>query len=81
VIGTNTVDAMKSGILYGYGALVDGLTEKIQNELCPNREPMKVLATGGMAHLITPFSNRIETVDTLLTLRGLNLIFHKQYDT
>ncbi|AGF79368.1 pantothenate kinase [Desulfocapsa sulfexigens DSM 10523] len=80
VIGTNTVDAMKSGILFGYGALIDGLTEKIHKELCPNREPMRVLATGGMAHLIAPFSKRIEAVDTLLTLRGLNLLFHKQYD-
>lgn len=80
VIGTNTVDAMKSGILNGYGSLVDGLTEKIRQELCPHGEPMKVLATGGMAHLIAPFSKSIEEVDTMLTLHGLNLLFHKQYD-
>lgn len=80
VIGTNTVDAMKSGILNGYGALVDGMAEKIQKELCPNGEPMKVLATGGMAHLIAPYSKRIEKVDAMLTLRGLNLLYHKHYD-
>ena len=79
VIGTNTVDAMKSGILHGYGALVDGLTEKIRKELCPHGEQVKVLATGGMAHLIAPFSKHIEEVDTMLTLQGLNLLFHKQY--
>ena len=78
VIGRNTVDAMKSGILNGYGALVDGLAEKIREELCPKGEPMKVLATGGMAHLIAPFSKRIEEVDTMLTLHGLHLLFHKK---
>ena len=80
VIGTNTVDAMKSGILHGYGAMVDGLSEKIHRELCPKEEPMKVIATGGMAHLIAPFSKSIEEIDTMLTLQGLNLLFHKQYD-
>ncbi len=68
---------MKSGILNGYGALVDGLSDKIKTELCPQNEPMKVLATGGMAHLIAPYSKRIEEVDTMLTLRGLHLLFHK----
>lgn len=80
VIGTNTIDAMKSGILHGYGALVDGLAEKISKELCPADEPMKVLATGGMAHLIAPFSKYIEEVDTMLTIHGLHLLFQKQYE-
>ncbi|HIQ37593.1 MAG TPA: type III pantothenate kinase [Desulfocapsa sulfexigens] len=79
VIGRNTVDAMKSGVLNGYGSMVDGLTEKIREELCPNGEPLKVLATGGMAHLIAPFSKTIEEVDTMLTLYGLHLLFRKQY--
>jgi type III pantothenate kinase len=78
IIGTNTVDAMKSGILNGYGALIDGLTKNIQKELCPNDEPMKVLATGGMAHLVAPYSAAIEEVDSMLTLYGLHLIFNKQ---
>ena len=78
VIGRNTVDAMKSGVLNGYGSMVDGLTEKIREELCPNGEPLKVLATGGMAHLIAPFSKTIEEVDTMLTLYGLHLLFRKQ---
>jgi len=59
--------------------MVDGLTEKIREELCPNGEPLKVLATGGMAHLIAPFSKTIEEVDTMLTLYGLHLLFRKQY--
>ncbi len=77
IIGRNTVQAMKSGILNGYGALVDGLSDKIQTELCPQGEPLKVLATGGMAHLIAPYSARIEEVDTMLTLYGLHSLFHK----
>lgn len=79
IIGTNTIDAMKSGILNGYGALVDGLVVRIRKELCPNNEPVKVLATGGMAHLISPYSTLIEEVDTMLTLYGLHLLFNNQH--
>ncbi|MEN8199778.1 MAG: type III pantothenate kinase [Thermodesulfobacteriota bacterium] len=78
IIGRNTVQAMKSGVLHGYGALVDGLSEKIQTELCPKGESMRILATGGMAHLIAPYSRCIEEVDPMLTLRGLHLLFHKR---
>jgi len=77
IIGKNTVQAMKSGILNGYGALVDGLSDKIKTELCPNDEPLKIMATGGMAHLIKPYSQRIEEVDTMLTLWGLYSLYHK----
>ncbi len=77
VIGRNTIQAMKSGILYGYGALVDGLSEKIRGELCPQGEPLCVLATGGMAHLIAPYAKAIEEVNPTLTLRGLHLLYHR----
>ncbi len=78
IIGTNTIDAMKSGILNGYGAMVDGLVTRIRTELCPDNEPLKVIATGGMAHLIFPYSALIEEVDTMLTLHGLHLLFNQQ---
>jgi type III pantothenate kinase len=78
IIGRNTIDAMKSGILYGYGALIDGLSEQIRKELCPLGESLKVLATGGMAHLIAPYSKGIEEVDPLLTLSGLHSLYHRQ---
>jgi len=77
IIGKNTVEAMKSGILNGYGSLVDGLSAKIQTELCPAGEPLKIIATGGMAHLIAPYSESIEEVDTMLTLHGLHLLYNK----
>lgn len=77
IIGRNTIQAMKSGILYGYGALVDGLSEKIREDLCPHGEPLRVLATGGMAQLIAPYTKVIDEVNTMLTLRGLYSLYHK----
>ncbi|RUM46980.1 MAG: type III pantothenate kinase [Desulfocapsa sp.] len=77
VIGRNTVQAMKSGILNGYGSLIDGLSSKIITELCPNGEPVTILATGGMAHLVAPYSHSIEEVDPMLTLYGLQLLYSK----
>ena len=79
IIGTTTIEAMKSGILHGYGAMVDGLVEGIKTELVDSPDlPVKVLATGGMARIIAPYSRKIDHIDPLLTLRGLKLIYeHK----
>ena len=77
IIGRNTVQAMKSGILNGYGSLIDGLSKKIATELCPDGESLKIIATGGMAHLIAPYSSSIEEVDSMLTLYGLQLLYGK----
>ena len=78
VIGTNTVEAMKSGILHGYGSLVDGMIDKIRQELgcCANEQ--KVIATGGMAHLITPYAQSINAIEPMLTLEGLRFIHDRQ---
>jgi type III pantothenate kinase len=79
VIGTNTVQAMKSGILHGYGALVDGMSHKIRLEMgCPENT-FKVIATGGMAHLIAPYAQSINEVNSMLTLQGLCFL-HSQAD-
>lgn len=77
IIGRNTIQAMKSGILYGYGALVDGLSEKIRGDLCPKGEDLRILATGGMAQLIAPYTSTIEEVNPMLTLNGLHSLYHK----
>ncbi|HIP38375.1 MAG TPA: type III pantothenate kinase [Desulfocapsa sulfexigens] len=77
IIGRNTIEAMKSGILYGYGALVDGLSEKIRDDLCPKGEDLRIMATGGMAHLIAPYASVIEEVNPMLTLRGLHSLYNK----
>lgn len=74
-IGTNTVDAIRSGILYGYGGMIDGLVQRIKKEFLPDIP--KVIATGGMAGLIAPYTESIEIVDPMLTLKGLQLL-HEQ---
>jgi len=72
VIGTNTVDSMKSGIIFGYAELVDGMVRRIQEEMAPASP--KVIATGGMAMIIKDLSRTIESVETALTLEGLRII-------
>lgn len=76
VIGTNTVAAMKSGILYGYGAMINGLISEIKKEMLSNPEKdLVVIATGGMAELIAPYAVSIHEVSPLLTLQGLKKIY------
>jgi type III pantothenate kinase len=74
VVGRNTVHAMQSGIVYGYVGLVDGLVERILAEL---GFPCAVIATGGLAPLIAPLSNRITEVDEHLTLVGLRILHER----
>jgi type III pantothenate kinase len=71
VIGTNTVAAIQSGIIYGYASLVEGLLARIQKELGGKA---KVVATGGYAKLIAKETTAIDVVNLDLTLIGLRLI-------
>jgi len=73
-IGKNTVDSMQSGIFWGYVALVDGMIEKLKEEL--DFKP-KVIATGGFSSLIASESKSIEIVDNFLTLEGLYVLYEK----
>ncbi len=68
VIGKSTVEAIRSGVIYGYAAMVDGILRRLLAEL--GRES-DVIATGGLAEHIVPFSEEIDEVDELLTLTGL----------
>lgn len=74
VIGRNTVAAMQSGIIYGYAGQVDGIVKRIRQEF--GVQP-RVIATGGMADLIAGESETIETVDSLLTLEGLRIVYER----
>ena len=74
-IGTNTVDAIKSGILIGYGGMVEELVKRLRAEMRP--ENPTVIATGGMARLITPYAPSIKEVLPLLTLDGLRLLHER----
>jgi type III pantothenate kinase len=74
-IGTTTVKAIHSGMLYGFGGLVDRMVQVLSKQLTPDQERAKTIATGGMAELIKPYSQTIDEIDTELTLTGLQLIY------
>jgi len=74
VIGTSTVDNMQIGLYYGYIGLVDGILQRMIAELGPET---KVVATGGLAKLIASGSKFITTVDDMLTLTGLRIIYQR----
>jgi len=71
-IGTNTVDCLRSGIVFGYVGLVDGLVARLVAEL-PSTP--KVIGTGGLASTIAPLTTTIKQVDDDLTLEGLRLLW------
>jgi len=71
-IGTNTITAMQSGIVFGYVGLIEGMITRIQKEL---GEKTKVVATGGYAELIAKETAVIDVVNLNLTLIGLRLIY------
>ncbi len=78
VVGTNTVAHMQSGLYYGYIGLVDGILERILNETRhPDSPAPKIVATGGLARLIVDDSRFIDTIDDMLTLDGLRLIYER----
>ncbi|MCI9479489.1 MAG: type III pantothenate kinase [Lachnospiraceae bacterium] len=74
LIGSNTVDSMKSGILYGSAGALDGLIDRIQEEL---GEPCTLIATGGLARVIVPLCRNRILLDEELLLRGLLLLYEK----
>ena len=73
VIGKNTVESIQIGALFGFAAQVDGLATRMIREL----GEATVVATGGLASLISPYSETITETEPWLTLHGLRLIFEK----
>lgn len=71
-IGTNTIHAMQSGLIFGYVGLVEGMVARFRAELGEN---MRVIGTGGLAETIAQETDVIEVVNPWLTLEGLRLIW------
>jgi type III pantothenate kinase len=76
VIGQNTVGAMQAGLFFGYVEMVDGLVRRIRTELDGGEQAI-VIATGGLADIISGESRAIQHVDANLTLDGLRLIWER----
>ncbi len=74
VIGRNTTECMRSGIIYGNAAALDGLIDAIENEL---NESCTLVSTGGLSKLVTPYCRHKVLVDDQLLLKGLMLLYDK----
>jgi type III pantothenate kinase len=74
VIGKNTVASMQAGIIYGYVGLIDGIVNRMKEEM--GDSPL-VVATGGLAQLIAAESAAIEEVNEFLALEGLRIIYNR----
>jgi type III pantothenate kinase len=74
LIGKTTIDAIRSGVIYGYAGQVDGIVRRLRAEMGAEIE---TIATGGLAHHIVPFTEEIDETDDLLTLSGLRLLHER----
>jgi type III pantothenate kinase len=74
VIGKSTVDAMRSGVIFGFAGAIDGILRRVLHELGDETD---VIATGGLASAIVPYTELIDETDDLLTLTGLRLLWER----
>ena len=72
VIGRNTVEALQAGAIYGFAGMVDGICARMIDEL--DQRDVTVIATGGLATLIAPYTRSVDHIEPWLTLHGLRLI-------
>lgn len=74
IIGKNTVECMKSGVIYSSAAAIDGIIDRLVEEMAGD---VTVIATGGLAKKIVPFCRRKIILDDNLLLKGLEIIYRK----
>ncbi len=77
VVGNTTVSAIRSGILHGFGGMIDRMVSLLSKEIAGGDEEINIIATGGMASLIAPYSSSLAAIDPLLTLNGLRIIHNR----
>ena len=73
-IGRNTVQAVQSGLIFGYVALVEGMVTRIKKEHPDQGQPIHIIGTGGLINILQPHTDIFDTVDPWLTLTGLRVI-------
>jgi type III pantothenate kinase len=78
VIAKNTVEALQSGVLYGFASQVDGIVTRMIGEMGPG-DGVNVIATGGLAPLVVEECTTVTDHQPWLTLRGLELVFHRNH--
>ena len=74
IIGKNTIDCMKSGVIYSNAAALDGIIDRLEEEL---GQSITVIATGGLANKVVPYCKRKMIIDEELLLKGLQIIYEK----
>ncbi|MDO4614754.1 MAG: type III pantothenate kinase [Lachnospiraceae bacterium] len=74
VIGSNTADAMRAGIIYGQAAMIDGIVDRMFTEL---GYETKIVATGGLSNMIIPHCSHEITIDGELMIKGLKIIYDR----
>ena len=74
VIGKNTIDCMRSGIMYGNAGMIDGIIDHMEEEL---GEPATIIATGGLSRFVVPLCRHQIMYDDALLLQGLMILYEK----
>jgi len=74
VLGKNTVDCMRSGVVFGNASMIDGMIDRFREEA---GEPLFVLATGGLAATVIPHCRQDILIDENLVLKGLYILYQK----
>lgn len=74
IIGKHTIESIQSGVIYGHAAMIDGMIERIKDEMS---SLPKTIATGGLSPLISKIAKSIDVIEQNLTLEGLKLISTK----
>ena len=80
VIGKNTINCMKSGVIYGNASCIDGMIDRLAEEMGESPDDVKVVATGGLARVILPECRHNIIQDDELLLKGLKIIYDKNCD-